>query len=103
MIARRASCQPQSFEVANAATQAFLEEYLQLGAARTSSATGRDRDAVGDQARDHVGQGHHRFPSGPAAATSSIVDYDPATDEPAPPSCFDETPVLYVNPKRVTG
>ena len=96
----RDDCQPQSFEVAKAATQAFMEEYLHSDSEDSSA-----RGAIvmpSDQARDHVDKAT-TVPEWTGSGYIIIVDYDPATDEPSPPSCFDETPVLYVNPKRVTG
>ncbi len=96
----RDDCQPQPFEVAESATEAFMEEYLHSDS-DDSSPTG----AIvmpSDQARDQVDKST-TVPEWTGSGYVVIVSYDPATDEPSPPSCYDETPVLYVNPKRVTG
>jgi hypothetical protein len=96
----QAECEPQAFEAARAASESFENEYIHS----YNEVSGAERVVVvpSDQARDVLDKGT------PAPEWSEngyvvIVNYDPEADTPSPPSCYDDTPILYVDPTRVTG
>lgn len=103
----RDDCQPQSSELARAASEALLEEYFPVEGG--ASPTTRTVVLPADQAREILaGGGEAGTVSEPLPEWTDegyvvIVDHDPRADGPTPPSCYDDTPVVYVEPGRVTG
>ena len=99
--ADEAECQPQTSEVARAASEAFQDEYVRSGR-DISSATGSlvvSSDAVRDlleEARDAGNPVTDPVPEWSENGWVLVVDADPPEDGSAAPTCFDDTPILYV-------
>jgi hypothetical protein len=93
-----AECQPQPHRVAVAARDALLDEYAAAVVVPS------------DQAGEILGEGKKTgrvaepLPEWSDDGFVVVVDHVPAVNDPDPPSCYDETPILYMESgPRVTG
>jgi len=108
--AHEAECQPQSHEVAVAASEALADDNASSSGRGTAPFTGTVV-MPSDQAREMILDGDkktgavtERLPEWSDKGYVVVVQYDPAIDGKDPPGCFDETPIVYMNPgSRVTG
>lgn len=97
----RSDCRPQSSEVASDASLAFLDEYRHpkndgyaaIGSIVVPSATA---DRLVTEARDKGLAASDPLPEDGPSGYVVVVDYDPTGDGLVPPSCFQETPILYL-------
>ncbi len=102
----RDDCQPQPIEVAKAATQAFMEEYLHPEASSTAGAivmpSDQARELLAQDAGNKAGIVSKPLPEWSEDGYVVVVDHHPKDDSDRP-GCFDETPILYVvsGPRRV--
>ncbi len=88
-------CQPQTAAIANAASKAFLEEHFPSGQGDTSLTGSVGLVLSSESARNEFGEATSIPDWSDRGYVVVVVDADPRSGQDLP-TCFDETPILYV-------